>query len=106
MRESGSGTRQAVDDLMLKYDCQINAYMELGSGEAIKQAVMANLGISVMTLNNIELELQTGHLVILDVQGFPLNRHWNIMHLKARKLSLVAKTYLEFMLNEGKVASV
>jgi len=100
-REPGSGTRLAMDDLFNKQGLKLEPYMELGSIEAIKQAVMAGLGISVMSQHNLRLELESGQLCILDVKGFPLRRHWFAVHPAQRKLSLVAQTFLEFLLTEG-----
>ncbi len=75
--------------------------MELGSSEALKQAVMAGLGIAVLSLHSVQLERQAEKLIVLDVQGFPLKRRWYAVHLKGRKLSLVAQTFLDFILNES-----
>ena len=100
-REPGSGTRLAMDDLFEKQGLKLEPYMELGSIEAIKQAVMAGLGISVMSQHNLRLELESGQLCILDVKGFPLRRHWFAVHPAQRKLSLAAQTFLEFLLAEG-----
>lgn len=102
VREPGSGTRLAVDRLLGEHDLAIEPYMELGSSEAIKQAVMAGLGLSVLSLDNLRLELAGDHLAVLDVDGFPLKRHWYAVHLINKKLSLVARTFLDFLLNEGK----
>jgi len=104
MRETGSGTRKVVDEVFKQYDLEANIYMDLGSSEAIKQAVMAGLGISVLSLNNLQLEIASGHLVILDVKDFPIKRSWNVVYYKNKQLSLVARTFLEFMLHEGKAS--
>lgn len=101
VRESGSGTRQAVERLFVKQQLEINPYMELGSSEAIKQGVMAGLGISVLSLYSLRLELAGHHVSILDVEGFPLRYHWHAVHLKGKKLSLAARTFLEFILKES-----
>lgn len=102
VREAGSGTRLAVDRLFAEQDLKIQPYMDLGSSEAIKQAVMAGLGISVLSRHNLRLELASNHIAILDVKGFPLKRRWYAVHLKGKKLSLVARTFLEFILKQGK----
>jgi len=68
VRESGSGTRLAVDRLFAEQDLEVKPYMELGSSEAIKQAVMAGLGISVLSRHNLRLELAGNHIAILDVE--------------------------------------
>jgi DNA-binding transcriptional LysR family regulator len=100
-REIGSGTRSVFDNMMEKEGLKVEPYMELGSSEAIKQAVMAGLGIAVMSFYGLALERAAGKLVLLDVKGFPVRRRWYAVHLKGKKLSLVARTYLEFILKEG-----
>lgn len=102
VREPGSGTRLAVDRLFAEHGITITPYMELGSSEAIKQAVMAGLGLSVLSLHSLRLELAGDHVTALDVEGFPLQRRWCAVHLKGKNLSLVARTFLDFLLNQCK----
>jgi len=102
VREAGSGTRLAVERLFAEQGLEVNSYMELGSSEAIKQAVMAGLGISVLSRHNLKLELAGNHIAILDVKGFPLFYRWYAVHLKDKKLSLVSRTFLDFLLQQGK----
>ncbi len=101
LRESGSGTRLAMERLFSEHNITINPYMQLGSSEAIKQAVMAGLGISVLSRHSLRLELAGEHIVVLDVDGFPLIRRWYAVHLKGKSLSLAASTFLDFILNES-----
>lgn len=96
-REQGSGTRLLMDHLFAKHGIKIEPYMELGSSEAIKQAVMAGLGISVLSLHNLRLELKGKYVVILDVEGFPLQKLWYVVYLKDKKLSLATRTFIEFI---------
>lgn len=100
-REIGSGTRYVFDQLLEKQKLIIDPYMELGSGEALKQGVMAGLGIAVLSLHSVQLERETDNMVVLDVEGFPLIRRWYAVHLKGIHLSLAAQTFLDFMLEEG-----
>lgn len=100
-REMGSGTRAARKKLFEEHGLEANVYMELGSGEAIKQAVMAGLGISVLSLHNLRLELDAGILSVLDVQHFPLVREWYAVHLKGKKLSNTSQRFLDFLLQDG-----
>jgi len=102
VREAGSGTRLAVERLFAEQDLEVKPYMELGSSEAIKQAVMAGLGISVLSRHNLRLELAGNHIAILHVKGFPLFYRWYAVHLKGKKLSLVSRTFLDFLLRQGK----
>lgn len=101
IREIGSGTRNAFDQLLQEHGLKIEPYMELGSSEALKQAVMAGLGIAVLSLHSVQLERSVNKLTVLDVEGFPLKRRWYAVHLKGRKLSLVARTFLDYILEES-----
>ena len=104
MREPGSGTRSATERRFAEKHLAVSVYMELGSTEAIKQAVMAGLGVSVQSTSSLRLELETGRIVALDVVGFPLRRKWHAVHLKGRHLSLTAATFLAFLAREGLAA--
>ncbi len=101
IRESGSGTRSAFNQYMDKHGVTVDPYMELGSSEALKQAVMAGLGIAVLSLHSVQLERSVKKLTVLNVEGFPLKRRWYAVHLKGRKLSLVARTFLDYILEES-----
>ncbi len=100
-REPGSGTRQVIERLLAEQGLSASPYMELGSAEAIKQAVLAGIGIAVLSLHSVRLEQAAGKLVVLDVQGFPIRRRWYAVHQKGRHLSLVARTFLDFILTES-----
>ena len=101
VRESGSGTRRAVDQLLAEHDLKLVPYMELGNAEAIKQGVMAGLGISVLSRRNLDLELSSNRITILDVQGFPLVRRWYAAHYQGKRLPLVTRTFLDYILKES-----
>ncbi len=101
LRERGSGTRLATDELFSKWGLSLEPYMELGSIEAIKQAVMADLGISVMSQHNLRLELDGKKICMLNVKGFPLHRHWFAVHASDRKPSFVSQAFLDFIRDEG-----
>jgi LysR family transcriptional regulator, low CO2-responsive transcriptional regulator len=102
MRESGSGTRQAVERLFRENDISIKVRLELGSNEAIKQAIAGGLGISVLSRHCLALEGQSGQLVILDVEAFPIERHWHIVYPKGKQLSVVAQTFFDYLQTDGK----
>ena len=99
VREEGSGTRMAVARVFKLHDLTIEPFMELGSTEAIKQGSMAGLGLSILSKNNLRTELETGQLVKLDVQEFPLVRRWYVGYLKGKQLSRVASSFLQFLLD-------
>ena len=101
VREVGSGTRLVFDRLLEKEGLQIAPYMELGSSEALKQGVMAGLGLAILSLHSLRLELAAQKLVVLDVEGFPVKRRWFAVNLKGKKLSLVARTFHDFILAES-----
>ena len=101
MREPGSGTRKAVEELFAENDISVKVSLELGSNEAIKQAIAGGLGISVLSQHTIISEGTTGEFAILDVQGFPIERNWYVAHLAGKQLSVVAETFLKFLLEES-----
>jgi DNA-binding transcriptional LysR family regulator len=100
MREPGSGTRLTTERLLTERGILANTYMELGSSEAIKQAVMAGLGVSVQSMSSMSLEVEIGRIAMLDVAGFPLRGMWHAVHLQGKHLSLTATTFLEFLVTE------
>ncbi len=101
LREVGSGTRIAMERCFASHNLELPQIIELGSSEAIKQGVMAGLGISVLSKHAVNLELASGIIKLLDVEDFPLERHWYVAHLAEKEMSLVARTFLEFLLNNG-----
>ncbi|EDX83629.1 LysR substrate binding domain protein [Synechococcus sp. PCC 7335] len=101
MREPGSGTRKAVEKIFEEHNVSVNVSLELGSNEAIKQAIAGGLGISVLSQHTIISEGTTGEFAILDVQGFPIERDWYVAHLAGKQLSIVAETFLTFLKEES-----
>jgi DNA-binding transcriptional LysR family regulator len=97
MREQGSGTRIAIERLFGEKDTPLNVKMELGSNEAIKQAVAGGLGLSIMSRHAINTLAGSEAIVELNVQGFPLKRHWYVVTPGGKQLSVVATTFLEFL---------
>ena len=103
LREPGSGTRAAVIRLFEHNKLKAPlARMEFGSNEAIKHAVVAGLGITVLSLHSLVLEGTSGPVAVLDVQGFPIQRHWYVVHSKHKRLSVVAQAFVEFVKQEGR----
>jgi DNA-binding transcriptional LysR family regulator len=96
-REEGSGTRMVMENYFDKRKIQTRKKMELTSNEAVKQAVLAGLGYSIMPLIGIRNELLNGDLKIIPAVGFPIKTQWQLIWLKNKKLSPLAKTYLEFL---------
>lgn len=98
VREPGSGTRRLMEHLFAEHGMKINATMEISSDETIKQATMAGMGLAFLSLHTVQLELQTGRLVMLDVREMPVMREWYVVHGKGKRLSPVAKAFREFLL--------
>jgi len=71
------------------------------SNEAIKQAVEAGLGLGIVSIH-LELELETKRLQLLDVEDFPIQRHWYIMQRKGKRLSPAAQAFKTFVLEQAK----
>jgi len=101
VRESGSGTRSAMQRFFDQHQVKIHTGMEVSSDEAIKQSVQAGLGLGVLSRDSIQMELALGRLSILDIQQLPIMRHWYVVHRKGKRLSVVAHAFKEFLLKEG-----
>lgn len=99
IRERGSGTRGATEAAFTRNGIAPRIAMELSSNSAIKQGVLAGMGVSVISEHAIALEKQMGILVALPVVGFPLVRDWHVVHLKDKQLSPVAAAFLQFLLS-------
>jgi DNA-binding transcriptional LysR family regulator len=98
IREEGSGTRAAMERLFADRDGGYQASMEMSSNETIKQAVMAGMGISLLSAHTVGLELKTRKLAVLDVVGLPIVRDWYVIHLATRRLSPVTEAFRSFLL--------
>jgi len=101
VREQGSGTRGAMERFFAEHGIQFRAGMEMGTNEAIKQAVQAGMGLGILSLHSAELELETGRLAVLNVEHFPMVRHWYIVHRQSKRLSTAAKAFKLFLLTEA-----
>jgi DNA-binding transcriptional LysR family regulator len=101
VREQGSGTRIAMERFFAERHIRLTTGMEAGSNEAIKQSVQAGLGLGLLSQDTLEQELSLKRLAVLDVAKLPIMRHWYIVHRKGKRLSPVAHSFKEFMLNEA-----
>jgi len=101
VREPGSGTRFLLERLFSEHKLPLNAGMEMSSNETIKQAVMAGMGISLLSMYTVLVELKLGRLVVLNVAGLPIVREWCVVHRERKRLSPVAVAFKEYMLREG-----
>ena len=101
VREQGSGTRAAMEAFFAEHRFEPRITMEMSSNETIKQAVMAGMGLSFVSLHTVGLEVRTGLLCILDVEGTPIMRTWNIVRLQSKLLSPAAEAFRYFIIERG-----
>lgn len=99
-REQGSGTRQTMESFMERNHLSALKKMELTSNEAVKQALLAGLGYSIMPLIGIKSELQDDELQIIPIRGLPIKTTWSLIWLKRKKHSPVALSFLEYLKRE------
>ncbi len=102
MREPGCGTFLSMDRLVKDRNFTFKSSMALGSNEAIKQAVIGGLGISLLSIYALTHELANGEVAVLDVEGFPVEDCWYLCYPEGKKLSVVAQVFYEYMLDEGR----
>lgn len=96
-REPGSGTRQTMEKFIERKKIQPIKAIELTSNEAVKQAILAGMGYSIMPLIGLRNELKNKELEIIPIPGLPIKTTWQLVWLKEKKNSSVAQAYLEFL---------
>jgi DNA-binding transcriptional LysR family regulator len=96
-REKGSATRKAMVNFLQAQGIRTGKMMQLTSNEAVKQAVVAGLGYSIMPIIGLKNELNNGSLQILPVKGLPISTSWNLIWLNSKKFSPIAEAYLEYV---------
>ncbi len=101
LREPGSGTRNALERFLEQRGLSLKGGLEMSSNEAIKQSVRSGLGLGVVSIHTVALELELGRIRVLDVEGFPLERQWYLVHRSGKRLSPAAAAFREFMLQEA-----
>jgi len=101
VREAGSGTRAAMTRFFAEKGLELHSSMEMNSNEAIKQAVQAGLGLGILSLQTLEMELTLKRLAVLQVEGFPIMRHWYVVHRADKRLSPAAQAFKEFVLRNA-----
>lgn len=102
LREKGSGTRIAMERIFTQRGIAPPQGMEMSTTEAVKQAVAAGMGLAVVSLHTVGLELETGRLAVLDVEDFPILRHWYVVYRKDKRLSGVAQAFHDFLQQEAR----
>lgn len=101
IREPGSGTRLHLDALFEAADRQPEVGMEIASNETIKQAVIAGLGVALISAHTVAAELQDGRLAVVDVRGLPVRRHWLVVRMRRRVVSPATQALWDFLRTEG-----
>jgi len=101
VRERQSGTRMAADKFFSMHDMQLKIGMEMNRSEAIKQAVMAELGLGIVSLHTIEMELALKRLVVLNVEDFPIMRHWHIVYRKGKRFAAIPEAFKNYVLEHA-----
>ena len=101
LREEGSGTRAALEKFLLQARVEPRVTMEMASNETIKQAVIAGMGLSFLSLHTLGLELDNQLIALLPIEGAPVVRAWNVVHTLAKLLSPAAEAFRYFVLEHG-----
>lgn len=99
-RELGSGTRMVMEKYLEENSINVSPLMELGTNEAVKQAIMAGIGISLISQLSFENELKLGKIARLDIQHLPIKSRWQALYKKKRNLTPVTRNFLSFLQEE------
>lgn len=102
MREPGSGTRLLAEKLFEQRGLIPRINLELSDDEAVKEAILAGLGIAIMSRHTLGLEAGTSRLICLDVDGFPLENHWHLAYPMGKQLSAITRAFMDFARLEAK----
>lgn len=101
MRETGSGTRKAVDRHLARSVHSLNVKLSLGSNEAIRDLVASGMGLAILSRHVLGENPEQDGLRVIDVTGFPLQQPWSIVHLKRKILSLPAQAFIDELLEHA-----
>ena len=101
VREHGSGTRAAMAAFLAEHHVEPRITMEIASNETIKQAVIAGLGLSFLSLHTIGMELRSNLIRVLRIEQTPVMRTWNVVHLQSRVLSPAAEAFRYYIIEHG-----
>ena len=96
LREEGSGTRRIALELFSRRNLTPKVRMELGSNEAIKEAILAGLGVAILARHTFGLDPESSRYACLDVEGFPLENHWYLAYPAGKQLTAPARAFLDF----------
>ena len=101
LREEGSGSRRVAEEMFRNHLFTPPRAISMGSNETIKQAVMAGMGVSLISLHTLPLELKTGEVSLLDVIGTPIERTWYVVHMNSKRLLPAGRQFRNFLLDEA-----
>jgi len=101
VRERQSGTRIAAENFFAVHDLQLKAGMEMNRSEAIKQAVMAELGLGIVSLHTIEMELALKRVVVLKIEDFPIMRQWFIVYRNGKRFAAIPEAFKNYVLEHA-----
>ena len=104
LREKGSGTRTTMENFFQERDIHVGSKLELSTNEAVKQAVMAGLGASLLSNFSMAQELKEGRIALLELPGLPIKADWNLIWLKQKKHSPAAKAFIRWLSENRKKA--
>lgn len=104
LREEGSGSRRVAEEMFKNHLFTPPRTISMGSNETIKQAVMAGMGIALISLHTLPLELKTGEVSVLDALGTPIERTWYVVHMNAKRLLPAGQRFREFLLDNAAAA--
>ncbi len=101
LREQGSGTRAAMEEIFKQHKIEPKVGTQLSGNESIKQAVEAGLGLALVSFHTVDLELKANRLTTLDVQHFPILKKWHIGHRSGKHLTATAQAFWDFVIEES-----
>jgi DNA-binding transcriptional LysR family regulator len=102
MREPGSGTRLVAYEAFDRHGIAPDVRMELSTNEAVKQAILAGLGVSILSRYTLGLDTEQPRLAVLDVEGFPIERSWQFVYPVGKQLAPAARAFMDFVRAEAK----
>jgi LysR family transcriptional regulator, low CO2-responsive transcriptional regulator len=105
-REPGSGTRATTERFFAESGIEYRSNCEVSGNEAVKQAVLAGLGLGIVPAQTIVLELETQRLAVLPVEGFPIMRHWFLLHRADGRLPLASQAFCDLLLRQCAAAGL
>ena len=101
VRERGSGTRHAAERFFTENGLDFKTKMDMSNNRAIKHAAEEGLGLAIVSLHTLELELKAKTLKIINVEGFPIFRHWYVVQKEGKRLSPIATEFKNYIIKEA-----